>query len=172
MSADELVACLLELERHVAVAGWDQPARLFALVRTTELIAAEPSLAGQLRADPDHPDALSSIEQDGTELRSANGDDLLASLDTIAWGPAVDGCAMVLERSFLPAGAEAELPDDPAAAARYVADHPERQELRVIVGATRDGHRHGLGRHRASGELFSDPDLVPALAAALARTLE
>ncbi len=172
MSADALVACLLELERHVGRGGWDQPARLFALVKTTDLLAAEPSLAGQLRADPDHPDALSSIEQDGTELRSANGEDLLAALESIAWGPAVDGCAMVLERSFLAAGAEAELPDEPEAAARYVAGHPHRQDLRVIVGVTRGGARHGLGRHRASGELFSDPELVPALAAALARTLE
>ena len=46
MSApDALVASLMEIERHVAGLGWDQPARLFALVPTVELIEAEPQLA-------------------------------------------------------------------------------------------------------------------------------
>ena len=41
MSApDALVASLMEIERHVAGLGWDQPARLFALVPTVELIEA------------------------------------------------------------------------------------------------------------------------------------
>ncbi|QLQ15851.1 MAG: hypothetical protein HZY73_09545 [Micropruina sp.] len=171
VSADALVACLLEIERHVGRGGWDQSARLFALVPTGELLAAEPSLAGQLRLDPAQPDALSSIEQDDGELRTATGEDLLSGLATITWGPGVHGCAIVVERSFL-SGDDAALPDDPAEAARLVAEHPARQDLRVIVGVTRDGARHGLGRHRASGELFSDPELVPALAAVLARTLE
>jgi len=33
-----LVTSALETERHVAAAGWDQPPRLFALVRTAGLI--------------------------------------------------------------------------------------------------------------------------------------
>ena len=55
MSApDALVASLMEIERHVAGLGWDQPARLFALVPTVELIEAEPQLAEHLTggADP------------------------------------------------------------------------------------------------------------------------
>ena len=45
---DALVAALLEIERHVGHGGWDAPARLFALVPTEQLLAAEPSLAAQL----------------------------------------------------------------------------------------------------------------------------
>ncbi|MCW2777511.1 MAG: uncharacterized protein JWN17_1236, partial [Frankiales bacterium] len=40
-----LQAVLSEVERHVAEAGWDQPAQLFALVDTEELLRAEPQLA-------------------------------------------------------------------------------------------------------------------------------
>ena len=41
--ADEgLATAVLEIERHAAEAGWDQPARLFALVETARLVAREP----------------------------------------------------------------------------------------------------------------------------------
>src|SRR3954454_19058197 len=64
-----LVAVLLEVERHVGSAGWDQPARLFALVSTARLITAEPALADRLgrpsatlAAGPD--DHLTAVEQE------------------------------------------------------------------------------------------------------------
>lgn len=166
-----LTACLLEIERHVAEAGWDQPARLYALVPTAELLAAEPSLAAQLGLTEPEPGALSSIEQDVVTLRSADADDLLTALERIAWPPSVFGCAVALERVFLPAGLEAGIPADPAEAARYVAAHPRRQEVRVVVGVTRDEARHGVGRLRSTGDLFGDADLVPGLASVLASTL-
>ena len=37
-----------EIESHVAEGGWDQGARLFALVPTAELLAREPGLAAVL----------------------------------------------------------------------------------------------------------------------------
>ena len=43
-----LIACLMDIERHVSTAGWDQPARLFALVPTDELVRSEPELAQNL----------------------------------------------------------------------------------------------------------------------------
>src|SRR5258707_15776732 len=43
-----LTQALIELEQHVARDGWDQGVRLFALVDTAELIAAEPRLAAAL----------------------------------------------------------------------------------------------------------------------------
>ncbi len=167
---DPLIACLLEIERHVDSAGWDQPARLFALVPTAELLAAEPSLAAHLGQHP--AGALSSIEQDAQELRSMGGTDLLDCLDKITWPATVRGCALAIERVFLPAAREAELPDDPDAAADFVASHPDRQELRVVVGVTRDGASYGVGRLRRGGEVVGGPELVPALASALARTLD
>ena len=100
---DALVAALIEVERHVGRSGWDQPSRLFALVRTSELIAAEPSLADQLTGAPD---GYSSIEQEDF----TPGDDLAETLAGIAWPEAVSGCVLTLERAFLPSDAEGELP--------------------------------------------------------------
>ena len=164
---DALTAALIEIERHVGRSGWDQPARLFALVRTTELVAAEPALAEQLSHTLS--DGYTSIEQD----EFVAGEDLAETLARIAWPPAVAGCALALERAFLPTDAEQELPGDPAAAARIVADHPQRLDLRVVVGVTRQGDRHGVARIRsAEQELIGGADLVPALALALSRTLD
>lgn len=163
---DAMVAALIEVERHVGRYGWDQPARLFALVRTAELIAAEPSLADQLTGATD---GYSSIEQE--DFRP--GDDLAETLGGIAWPDTVSGCVLALERAFLPADAEGELPLDPDAAVLAVANHPRKLDLRVVVGVTRDGASHGLARVRGEdGDLLAGADLVPALAAALAHTLE
>lgn len=164
--SDALVAALLEVERHVGRSGWDQPARLFALVRTRDLIVAEPSLADQLTGAPD---GYSSIEQEDFHP----GEDLAETLAGIAWPAAVNGCVLALERAFLPADAEVELPTDPDAAALAVAAHPRRLDLRVVVGVDRDGASHGLARVRGEdGDLLGGNDLVPALASALAHTLE
>jgi hypothetical protein len=85
----------------------------------------------------------------------------------------VFGCAISAERTFLPAGQEGELPEDPAEAAAYVAAHPARQDIRVVVGADRAGHVHGVARLvTAPDELLGAADLVPGLGAALAHTLD
>lgn len=48
--SDALLAALVEIERHVGATGcWTKPARLLLLVRTDELMRAEPSLAEHLR---------------------------------------------------------------------------------------------------------------------------
>lgn len=182
---DALIAALIELENHVGEAGWDQPARLFALVRTDELIAAEPALAAHLglpSSADGHPEgALSSVEQDdfrtvgasGPESEDAPGEaDLPRVLARITWPDAVTGCALALERSFLPSRFEAELPDDPVAAERVVAAHEHRQDLRLVVGVLRDGSAHALARLvNQPDELLSGPELAPGVASALAATL-
>ena len=162
-----LVAALVEVERHVGRSGWDQPARIFALVPTREFIAAEPSLAAQFAAA--NPDGFTSIEQDDFHA----GDDLAETLARLVWPPTVTGCVLALERAFLPADAEAQLPDDPSQAAQVVAEHPRRLDLRVVVGVTRDGARHAVARIRsAEQELLEGAELVPALADALSHTLD
>lgn len=182
---EALIAALVELENHVQSAGWDQPARLFALVHTDELIAAEPQLAEHLglraSAEGFPPGALSSIEQE--EFRSVGGPqadspdpvmetDLPKILERIAWPDSVTGCALALERTFLPAKFEVDLPTDPDQAAVFVAEHPERQELRLVVGVLRDGTQHAVARLVSQpGELLGGPDLAPGVAAALAATL-
>lgn len=170
--ADALLAALVELERHVSQSGWDQKARLFALVHTDEVVAAEPQLAAQLglrtSAEGAPVDALTAIEQEELE----GGEGVLADLGSIVWPDTVFGCALALERAFLPADAEADLPPEPEAAAAYVAEHPRREEVRVVVGVDRDGHRHGVARLVSQpDELLGAPDLVPGLADALAHTL-
>lgn len=163
---DPLLKALLEIEAHVSRIGWDQPSRLFALAPTDQLIAAEPGLAGQLAAAP--AGSLSSIEQDDFHAT----DDLLAALLPIRWGQAVHGVALATERSFLPAEFEPELPADPQQAARVVAGHPGREDIRVVVGVLRDGRHQAVARLAAHPEeLLIGPDLVPALVTALGRTL-
>ena len=166
-SSDRLIACLAEVERHVSSMGWDQPARLFALVPTQELLEKEPQLKGQVPESM--PDALSAVEQDGF----ATGTDVLERLAEIYWPESVEGTAMALERTFLPQEFEHELPMDPQEAAVFVSKHPQRRDLRVVVGVLRDGSRHGLARFTSEpDELLGAPDLVPGLAEALMGTLE
>ena len=45
----------VDLEKHVAEAGWDQPPRLFALVETVDLLRREPHLATELGLDGSTP---------------------------------------------------------------------------------------------------------------------
>ncbi len=168
MTPDALIASLMEIERHVFRIGWDQPVRLFALVPTQQLLAAEPALAHHA-ANSDDPDALSAVEQD--EFHS--GGDIAEDLERITWPTTVVGCAIALERVLLPAEAEATIPDDPDEAASFVAKHPLRQDVRVVVGVLRDGTSHGLARLKSNTEdLMGASDLVPGLTRALARTLE
>ncbi len=171
--SDALVAVLMEIERHVGSAGWDQPARLFALVSTSRLIAAEPALADRLSRPavaigPDHDDDLTAVEQEHFEPTA----DLVDDLVRLSWPDGVDGCAVAVERTFLPAGVEVDLPDDPVAAAEAVAAHPDRHDVRVVVGVDRGRRQHGVARLRAHPEeLLGGTDLVPGLAEVLAHTL-
>ncbi|MGJ6979432.1 PPA1309 family protein [Aestuariimicrobium soli] len=163
---DILIAALAEIDRHVARAGWDQPARLFALVSTEVLIRQEPSLAAHLTSGS--PDSLSSIEQEDFVI----GDDVFETLGRMQWPATVQGCAIVMERTFLGPRHEADIPSDPAAAEAFVREHPDRQEARVVVGAMREDTVHGLARLRSHPEeLLSSDDLVPALSRALLATL-
>jgi len=169
---DALIAALIDLEHHVAEAGWDQHPRLFALVSTDLLVASEPELASTLglrgTADGGAPEALTAVEQDDFAV----GADVLEALAAIEWPEAVFGCAISLVRTFLPAAYEGDLPSDPHRAAEAVAAHPQRQEIRVVVGTDRARNRHGVARLVAQpDELLAADDLVPGLTEALAHTL-
>ena len=165
-----LRAAVLELERHASEAGWDQPARLFALVLTEELLADEPGLAGVLEVDPeaDLTGSITPIEQD--ELPADVAIEQL--LSEMMWPEAVHGTAVIVERLVLPP--TVELPDDESAAQEVAESHPERQEVRMVAGATRSGSTYCALRLRAHDEDFSvieGPDLVPALLQLLQSTL-
>jgi len=174
LAANPLTRAVLEIDEYASGLGWDQPARLFALVDTAQLRAQEPELAGQLGLDEDGDEpaaSLTPIEQD--ELPSqAPLDEFLA---TIAWPDAVIGCAMTVERLMLPPSAESSVPKDldDAQLASWVAEHPERQEVRMTVAVLRDGERESALRLRekdAATEVLTGSGLVPGLADALAAT--
>ncbi len=163
--SSRLIASLMDVERHVSSTGWDQPARLFALVTTRTLLEVEPQLRG--RVPESAPDALTAIEQD--EFHAT--EDVVERLAGIFWPDTVEGCAIALERAFLPSDHESEIPEDPAEAATFVSRHPDRTELRVVVGVLRDGSRHGLARLKSNpDDLLGAEDLVPGLAQALVDT--
>lgn len=164
---EALQAALVEIERHVAASGWDQPARLFALVRTQALVDSEPSLADQLIVTA--PDALSSVEQDDFHA----GQDLMETLARIVWPATVDGCALSCERTFLPAAFEADVPADTDQAAQFVSEHPLRQDIRLVSGVLRTGERFSIARLVSDpAELLGGQDLVPQLSDALVTTFE
>ncbi len=163
----QLANALVEIERYLSHGGWDQPARLFALAPTRDLVAAEPSLAEQLNLA--NEDGLSSIEQDDFQA----GEDLLVELSKIKWSDAVVGAAIGVERCFLPAQVEAEIPDDPQSAADFVANHEAREDIRVVIGVLRTGQRFGVARILSQPEeLLSGSGLVPVLEQALSETLK
>ncbi|SHK74611.1 PPA1309 family protein [Actinacidiphila paucisporea] len=174
LAANPLTRAVLEIDEYAAGLGWDQPARLFALVDTDRLRSQEPGLAEQLGlGEQGTAGSLTPIEQE--ELPSGTAlDDFLA---TIAWPDVIAGCALTVERLMLPPSAEAALPDDldDAALASWVAGHPERQEVRMTVAVLRDGARESAVRLRekdTATEVLTGADLVPGLAQALTATFE
>jgi hypothetical protein len=164
-----LITSALETERHVAAAGWDQPPRLFALVRTAGLLQREPQLRAQVEAGV--TDALTAIEQEGLPT-TPSLEDLLAQL---AWPPEVDGVALAIERLVVPPEAERDLPEDPEQAAQALAANPDRKDVRLLVAVLRDGESACLLRqrdHDTDDKVASGPDIAPGLVQALSATLQ
>ncbi|UQX02897.1 PPA1309 family protein [Streptomyces sp. RerS4] len=173
MAASPLTRAVLEIDEYAATLGWDKPARLFALVDTARLRRSEPALAGQLGLDQDDTGKaqLTPIEQDEVP----RGTPLDKFLGTIAWPDSIVGCALTVERLMLPPSAEASVPAglSDKQLTKWVAAHPDRQEVRLTVGVLRDGSRESAVRLRdkdASSEVLTGAGLVPGLADALAAT--
>ena len=167
-----LAAAVLEIESHHADAGWDQPARLYALVDTAALVVHEPALAAAMGLDrAAAAGSLTPVEQD-----QLAPDQLLETvLESISWPPGVAGCAAVVERLVLPPGADEQIPDDPAAAEEFAREHPDRQEVRIVAGATRAGATYCALRLRAHDDdqsVVGGRDLVPGLLELLVATLQ
>ena len=165
-----LDALALDLERHAAAAGWDQPPHLFALVETADLLRREPQLAAQLGLGEGDPGDLTPVDQG--DLPAHGGlDELLAG---IAWPPEVLGAAVTVERLMVPPAVEKDMPQDEGEALRWLGEHPDRQEVRLVVAVLRDGSRSAALRMRAHDDetsVLTGRDLVPGLADALADTL-
>jgi hypothetical protein len=166
-----LAAAVLEVESHVAGDGWDQPARLYALVDTARIVAHEPALASQMGLDESSAaGSLTPVEQDGVPAEVPLED----LLQQIGWPDDVAGCAAVVERLVLPPDVDADIPADPDEAERFAREHPDRQEVRIAAGVTRAGASYCALRLRAHDDAQSVVDgtgLVPGLLDLLRATL-
>lgn len=164
-----LTAAAADTERHVARAGWDQPPRMFALVRNSLLLEREPSMAEQLTgADPR---GYTAVEQEG--LPRTN--DLESLLARVAWPEEVSGAALAVERIVVPPEAERDLPAEREAATEHLAAHPDRRDVRLLVAVTRDGDSVCLLRQRDHDDddaVALGKDIAPGLVHALSVTLE
>ena len=165
-----LRAAVLELERHAAGAGWDQPAQLYALVPAGDVLGDDPGAAEAIGLPPDtDPDVLVTVEQGDLPPELS----LEELLEQIEWPEEVRGTAVVLERLVLPPSA-GEVPVDTQEATRFAQEHPEREEVRIVAGALRGGATYAAMRLRSRDDDFAvleSPDLVPALLELLQTTL-
>jgi len=167
-----LAAAVLEIESHIAEGGWDQPARLYALVETAALVEHEPALAAAMGLDAASEEgSLTPVEQD----QLAPDRPLESVLESIVWPPGVAGCAAVVERLVLPPDADAEIPEDRARAEEFAREHPDRQDVRIVAGVTRGGSTYcalRLKAHDDAQSVVGGTDLVPALLELLRSTLD
>lgn len=164
-----LAAAILEIETYVAEEGWDRQARLFSLVETRALVEREPELAAAMGLD--EASAAGSFTPVEQEIDASQP--LEQVLESVMWPADVAGCAAVVERLVLPPGAD--VPEDPVEARRFAAEHPDRQEVRIVAGATRAGATYCALRLRAHDDpesVVGGPDLVPGLLELLRTTLD
>lgn len=167
-----LAQAVVEVEQHVGEGGWDQPAQLFALVETADLLRREPGLAVLLGLEGEPaPGSLTPVQQE----QLPHDRPLEQVLETLVWPDDVVGCAAVVERTVLPPEADGDVPSDPDEAARFAAAHPLRQELRLVAGTTRAGDSFCAMRFRSHDDpslVVTGPDLVPGLLQLLQATLD
>lgn len=165
-----LLTAAVDTERHVARLGWEQPPRVFALVRTALLREREPSLAGQLGDPGADGHGYTAVEQEGLP-RTA---DLESLLGRMAWPEDVEGAVIAVERVVVPPEAEQDLPPDPAEATDRLASHPLRKDVRLLAACLRDGEQVCLLRqrdHDSDDAVAVGRDIAPGLTHALAQTL-
>lgn len=165
----DLLQVAQETEQHVAADGWDQRERVFALVPTADLVAAEPSLADALAG----AGRYSSIEQELPE-----GVELEEYLGRLAWPRSVTGCALAVERLRAAPADEGQTADEAGGTAS--GDGPDdtasgTEPVRLLVVATREGERFTLVRfaaHDSDDAVAVGAEVGTDLQAALATTLE
>lgn len=165
----DLLQVAQETEQHVAADGWGQRERVFALVPTADLVAAEPSLADALAG----AGRYSSIEQELPE-----GVELEEYLGRLAWPRSVTGCALAVERLRAAPADEGQTADeagDTASGDGLDDTAPGTEPVRLVVVATREGERFTLVRfaaHDSDDAVAVGAEVGTDLQAALATTLE
>ncbi|OKL46108.1 hypothetical protein BSR29_02465 [Boudabousia liubingyangii] len=169
-----LALAVKEIEKEASRNGWDHAPTVYALVPSKDLLE-DPQLPEgyrdylepQLAANPAHLTAV--IQED---LSSA---DVMETLGYLAWPEQVAGMAVTLERVSVPPEVEAQAPEDAEEAARFFAEHPDRDEVRICAGVLRTGQQWCALRARSHDDddsVVESSDLIPDLTAALLATFE
>lgn len=143
-----------ELDQHVADAGWDQQARLFAIVSTADLALDHPELISGETAGQ-----FMFVEQDAP----LDNENLIASLEQITWPAEISGAAIAIER-LISMQPDEDIDQD---------EMSQTQELRIIALVMRDGTNVNAIRQRLfddKNDVAVSSDLVPALNKALLQT--
>ena len=87
MSNDSVLSeTVRELDQHVAAAGWDQSARLFAIVPTLDLATDHPELVSS-----ENSGQFMFVEQDAP----LDNENVIASLEEISWPAENTGAALL-----------------------------------------------------------------------------
>ena len=173
----DLAAAVAEVEEFVGAAGWDLAPQMFALVRTADLLTAQPGLAATLTDagvfTPIAQDVLPSV-------------DLSEALSQISWPAEVSGCVLVQEIVVLPPSAVSPVAveadgdrdrerNDVEITAEQAAAHPDRAEARLAAGVLR-GSQGGACLLRVRGKDDGTPlrgaDLAPNLLTVLQATFD
>lgn len=164
-----LATVVHDIELGASRAGWDHAPSLYALVTTGELLE-QPDLpadiAEQVRAGWDGTAShLSAIVQE--DLPEDELEELLAHL---GWPDQVAGAALSVERIIVPPEVEAQAPEDPEEALTFIAEHPSRTDVRLVVGVLRTGESWCAMRARTfdtDDQVMTGSNLVPGLVEAL-----
>ncbi len=134
-----------------------------------ELIEAEGVPADILASLKDQWDGgsqqLAAVAQE-----TVSTEDLEELLPTIVWPESVQGAALTVERIVLPTQVEQKAPEGVEEAENYAQTHPERTDIRVVVGVNRAGQSWCEVRARSFDnpeDVVKGPLLVPGLVEAL-----
>lgn len=169
-----LAQAVYEIEREAAKLGWDRPTTVFALVPTLDLLEL-PEIPAELKQQLEatyngNPASLTAVVQEDLP-----GEDLEEMLAQLAWPTGVAGAAVCTERVMVPPQAQEDAPEDPIEALEYFANHPDRDEVRLVAAVMRTGEAWCAVRarsHDADDQVGEGSNLVPGLVEALHATFD
>lgn len=164
-----LAAAVLEVARHVEDGPLVAP-RLFALARSTELIAASPALAALLGAEGEGANAhddlhLTPIDLDEASSPSPAATDPLAALESVQWPDLAAGGAIACD--LAPSAWSVRDGEEHADGAAL----PSGRALRVVVAALTDGTTWSAVHRGDEDGYVLGAALLPEISEALVQTL-
>jgi hypothetical protein len=159
-----LAAAVLEVARHVEEGPLAAP-RLFALARSTELIAASPALAALLGAEGEGANAHDALDESASPSAPATADPL-AALESVQWPDLAAGGAIACD--LAPSAWSVRDGEDRTSGAAL----PSGRALRVVVAALTDGTTWSAVHRGDEDGYVLGAALLPEISAALVQTLQ